>query len=355
MKKQIELSYDADIFSKEFENKIFMYKTLKECNKIIDEIITQIEKSNLSKSNEYEILIDYFKKKEINNDFEVFIPRNFYTIWIDKMKSYAQEYISDNEDVSDYFWNNFPTNHELYDNDFIKEIDEMLFNSELKGNMVIFNKDYAYTHFKKLCEKACGYNSLDIDNGKQKKLLNKSNAIFDLIKKLFAYIWDRYLKFIDYNGEEPIPDLLYHSLEEKNIATENIEKKKIDNKRHTNIMNIINIVIPGILLAPLGTGLFTSHDGTFTFILLLLGDIFWLVIGISLNRNTCKKCGKYNSYDVINEEVLDSYITTKTRYRTNSSGKSVPYEVTVTMQKIKQTLCCQNCGDLQYKNVEREK
>ena len=342
MENTIELSYNENDFSLEFEKKVYMFDTLKGCSEIIDKINNIIDKNKIEYDDDSEELIDYFKKVDFNKDFDAFSPVCFYAVWIDKMLKYADIKIeTKDKELSDYFWDSFPTSDELYDKKFVNHMVATLFCADI-DEMHVYSKAYAYSHFEEICKKAFE----KYDDSK-----NEHENVLKLIEDLFKYIWDRYLSFI--KCSERIPNIMDQSVEEENKAYEKKINAITDNKKHSNTMNIINIVIPGILLAPLACGAFSDDGGAF--IVLLIIDFIWLIVGIALSGNTCKKCGKYNAYVVKSEDVIDTYPKTKMLYRTTPSGRNESYEVQVTIDKIEQTLCCTKCGDIQYKIIEREK
>lgn len=332
MNEKIDLSYNKESFSSIFKEKLFMLETINECGKRINEIEKKINQYDLYDCEEKNHLILYFTNIKI----VIFDTNYFYAIWINKIKEYANRIITmENNDKSYYFWNSFPTDTSLYDNDCYNELDK-----EAK-------EDYAYTYFNKLCIDAC-----DDDE-------ERANNLFKLIEGLFSYIWKRYLKFINIENEN-VPEFFKQSLVKKEEEEEKNEEKITSNKNHSNNMNAINIGIPGIMLVMFAIltiiGLFSSDSSSVGYcILFLIISGVWLFIGINLSKNTCNNCGKYNGYEVISEMEIDSYITTKTRYRRTPYGSNIPYDVPVTISKISQTLKCKNCGNITHKTIEREK
>ena len=82
-------------------------------------------------------------------------------------------------------------------------------------------------------------------------------------------------------------------------------------------------------------------------------SFIWLMIGLVGKSNTCKKCKKWNSLEVIGEKVLETYTTTEKRTNYTSSGNAYYTKEVVTKQNILQTLQCSECGDITQKVTTR--
>ena len=176
------------------------------------------------------------------------------------------------------------------------------------------------------------------------------DGLYDMIEELIDTICFKYNEYMELKGNGlNIKD----ELDKKNteiVEKENEEKRMI--QEESQEMYIKNIVVPAILLVPFATLMFTHFNFIYFVVTIIL--FIWLCVGMSSKSNSCKKCGKWNSYVLIDEEVLDSYVTTenKTEYR---NGQPYTYHATVTKEKILQTFECKNCGDVKYIKTERNK
>ena len=130
---------------------------------------------------------------------------------------------------------------------------------------------------------------------------------------------------------------------------------KDDNKNENFILTLILVDIPAILLLPfIMITVHNEYSSPFLVLSIITGII--LIIGLVCKANSCKVCGKFNAYQIVDEEVLDSWVTTeeKNEYnsRTNTSRKVY---VTVTKENVRLTKKCTNCGNIRYEVTTRTK
>lgn len=173
--------------------------------------------------------------------------------------------------------------------------------------------------------------------------------LYDSIEELIDTLCEKYNKYMGLNPGLNIKE----SIEKLQVEQqEKIQEEKRKIKEENTRMSIYNVIIPGILLAPLAT--LTINHYNFIFLILTIITFIWLCVGIASKSNSCQECGKWNSYVIIDEEVLDSYVTTENRVE-YKNGHSYSYPATVTKERVLQTYKCKNCGNIKYIRIERNK
>ena len=141
------------------------------------------------------------------------------------------------------------------------------------------------------------------------------------------------------------------------VNTSNIENNSLDkeNMKENFILTLIFVDIPIILLLPF-IMLTVHYEYETPYLVFSIVTVIFLIIGIVCKCNSCKVCGKFNGYQAVGEQVLDSWVTTeeKNEYdnRTNSSRKVY---VTVTKESVRITDECMSCGDTRYRIITRTK
>ncbi len=263
---------------------------------------------------------DYSDNKEVQN------------IYKEKAIKLYNDFIKfDDISVKLYYFDKIIYLHELLDL-FPKDTELKQLHEKLKDNIIeFFNSNMENETFR---------NNLHCPNATEFKEL--INQVYPGDKKM-EELCNKYSE--TYKEKELVED----SSDYENNSLED------DNKKENFILSLIFVDVPAILLLPFI--MLTAHyefSSPYLIISIVIG--VFLIIGLIFKSNSCKVCGKFNGYQTINEEVLDSWVTTEERNEYNSStNTSRKVYVTVTKENVRLTKKCIHCGDIRYEVTTRTK